>query len=336
MTIGLIDIDRTGFPNLALMKLSAWHKAQGHQTTLLRGDNWLLTVLMFDRLYASCVFTWNREKAEALAALGVEVGGTGYRKGTKLPEHVRVMRPDYDLYGIDYGMGFLSRGCIRSCAFCGVPGEEGLPWLDQSLDSMINPKRKRPFVVLLDNEFFWNVKWAIAQMETFTTKGIDWCPSQGLDIRCTTPALCQALAASRFWNLHHGRRQITFAFDSVSIEKRYRQGVEMLFDAGLKRGNLQSFMLVGFDSTIEQDLHRIAVMREYGIDPFVMVYRSETSGTAIADPQIRNLARWVNRRLYKVCDFKDYVPNMRAPASPEADDAVARGVPSQHELTTRV
>lgn len=309
MNVGLIDIDRTGFPNLALMKLSAWHKAQGDAVTLLRGDNWLLTVLMFDRVYASAVFSWNREKAEALAALGVVVGGKGYQKGTKLPPEVHAMRPDYALYGIDYGMGFLSRGCIRDCAFCSVPEEEGLPWLDQTIDGMLN--HKRPFLVLMDNEFFWNVKWAIAQMETFTERGIDWCPSQGLDIRCTTPALCEALAASPFWNLHHTRRQITFAFDSVGIEKRYRQGVEMLLAAGIKGWQLQSFVLVGFDSTMEQDAHRIAVIREYGIDPFVMVYRDNDTGKMADDPHLRHFARWVNRRLYKLCAFEDYVPNLR-------------------------
>lgn len=309
MRIGLIDLDRTGFPNLALMKLSAWHKALGHEVTLFRGEQWPLTVLMYDKVYASAVFSWNREKALALATLGVEVGGKGYQAGTKLPPAIHAMRPDYTLYGIDYGMGFLSRGCIRDCAFCSVPQEEGLPWLDQTIEGMLNPLR--PFVVLMDNEFFWNVPWAIAQMETFTTRGIDWCPSQGLDIRCTTPALCAALAASPFWNLHHTKKQITFAFDRLSIEKRYRQGIEQLLDAGIKGWQLQSYMLVGFDSTLAEDLRRVAIIREYGIDPFVMVYRDTDSGKMAPDLDRRHLARWVNRRLYKVCDFADYVPNLR-------------------------
>ncbi len=318
MKVGLIDIDRTGFPNLALMKLSAWHKAQGDQTTLVRWDGALLALLMFDKVYASAVFTWNNEKADVLAGMGATVGGRGFRKGTKLPPDVQAIAPDYTLYGIDYGMGFLVRGCIRDCAFCGVPEEEGLPWLDQSIDAMINPARKRPFLVLMDNEFFWNVKWAIAQLETFTARGIDWCPSQGLDIRCTTPALCAAVAASPFWNLHRTRRQITFAFDNAKIEARYRQGVEMLLRAGMKAWQLQSFVLVGFDEATcrprplhADDHRRIAVIREYGIDPFVMAYRDKDSGKMVADPELRGFARWVNRRLYKTCAFADYVPNLR-------------------------
>jgi hypothetical protein len=306
-TIGLFDVDRTGFPNLALMKLSAWHKAQGDTVLPLNSFR------QADRRYASCVFSWNKPKAETLASMGAVIGGVGIAKEPKLPPDVHAMTPDWSLYGIDYGLGFLVRGCIRDCAFCGVPENEGLPWLDQPLDALINPARERPFVVLLDNEFFWNIKWAIATMETLTERGIDWCPSQGLDIRCTTPSLCETLAASPFWNLHHTRRQITFAFDSVGIERRYRQGVEMLFAAGIKAWQLQSYVLVGFDSTIEQDLHRIGIILEYGIDPFVMLYRNKTSGKSQADSQRRNLARWVNRRLCRTVPFEDYDPSVKMP-----------------------
>lgn len=286
MRVGLIDIDRTGFPNLALMKLSAWHKAQGDDVTLLRGDSWLLIVLMFDKVYASAVFSWNRAKAEAVAALGVEVGGSGVDLKRRLAPEIEAMPADYTLYGIDYGIGFISRGCIRDCGFCIVPIKDGRPKQVASIESLINrqSERVRPFVVLLDDEFFWNVKWAIAQLREFTARGIDWCPSQGLDIRCTTPPLCEALAASSFWNVHRTRRQITFAFDSVGIEKRYRQGVKMLLDAGIKAWQLQSYVLIGFNSTLADDLHRIAVIREYGVDPFVMVYRDRDSGQAIRGP----------------------------------------------------
>lgn len=331
MKIGLIDVDRTGFPNLALMKLSAWHKAQGDDVSLLRGEKWLLTVLMFDKVYASAVFSWNRAKAELLASLGVVVGGSGLNLKLRLPPDVEAMPADYALYGLDYGFGFLSRGCIRDCAFCIVPTKDGRPRSVATIADLVNeqwrevtPMRgrdkplRRPFVVLLDDEFFWNIKWAIARLEEFTVRGIDWCPSQGLDIRCTTPALCDTLAASPFWNVHHSRRQITFAFDDANIERRYRQGVEMLLAAGVKARQLQSFVLVGFDHATKQargldavDHRRIAVIREYGIDPFVMVYRDDDSGQAVTDPALRNFARWINRHLYKVCRFEDYVANLR-------------------------
>jgi hypothetical protein len=312
--VGLIDVDRTGFPNVALMKLSAWHKAQGHETVLVRDDRWLLHAAQCDRLYASCVFTWNREKAEGIAALGAEVGGTGVSLKVELPREVEAMRPDYSLYGIDYGVGYLMRGCIWTCDFCIVPQKEGKPREVATIDDLLNrdSDRRRPFVVLLDNEFFWREKWAIARLYEFTERGIDWCPSQGLDVRVLTPPLCAALAASPFWNVSHSRRQITFAFDDIATTARFRRGVEMLFAAGIKGWQLQSFVLVGFNSTIEQDQQRLAVIREYGIDPFVMVYRDFRTGQAPRDPELRKLARWVNRHLYRVIPFSEYRSHYRS------------------------
>ena len=35
MRVALIDVDSHNFPNLVLMKFSAWHKARGDEVTLL-------------------------------------------------------------------------------------------------------------------------------------------------------------------------------------------------------------------------------------------------------------------------------------------------------------
>lgn len=302
MHVGLYDVDRTGYPNLALMKLSAWHKAQGDTTELLR------TLKSVDRMYASAVFSWNREKVEDLRKLGAIIGGSGVDLKNELSPAIEAMRPDYNLYNIDYGWGYLMRGCIWNCTFCIVPRKEGPAREVATINDLINYEspRKRPFVVLLDNEFFWKERWAIARLQEFTERGIDFCPSQGLDVRVLTPALSDALAASPFWNVKRSRRQITFAFDSLGIERQYRRGVEMLLSR-MKAWHLQSFVLVGYDSTIAQDLRRIEIIREYGIDPFVMVYRSDTNGRMAEDTRLRGLARWVNRHIYKSCSFSEYM-----------------------------
>lgn len=314
MKIGLLDLDRTGFPNVALMKLSAWHKAQGDTVDLVRGDGWLLTTLLFDKLYASAVFSWNRDKAHAVQSLGAVIGGSGVDLENKLPSEIEAMRPDYSLYGLDYGVGYLMRGCIWTnvnCPACIVPKKEGKPREVATIDDLLNREstRSRPFIVLLDNEFFWREKWAIARMEEFEARGIDWCPSQGLDVRVVTPAIADALAITPFWNVKRSRRQITFAFDDIATERLYRRGVELVL-AKMKAWHLQSFVLVGLNSTIEQDLQRIAIIRSYGIDPFVMVFRDQSSGKLIGNPQLRHLARWVNRHLYRECEFHEYWPEV--------------------------
>lgn len=301
MIISLHDIDRTGWPNLALMKLSAWHKAHGDTVLPLNSGS------PADRRYASAVFSWNRREAEKWAQLGAVVGGSGVNLTNTLPPDVEAMKPDYSLYGIDYGWGYLMRGCIWTCEFCIVPKKEGRPREVAAISDLVNAEssRKRPFVVLLDNEFFWKERWAIDRLQEFAERGIDFCPSQGLDVRVLTRPLVCALAASPFWNLSHSRRQITFAFDDLKIERQYRRGVEMLLTK-IKAWQLQSFVLVGFNSTIAQDLDRIRIIRSYGIDPFVMVYRSQTDGKMSPDRELRDLARWVNRRIYKVCEFYEY------------------------------
>lgn len=247
-------------------------------------------------------------KAQAAAALGADIGGTGVSLTNTLPDEVERQRADYTLYGIDYGIGYLMRGCIWHCDFCVVPTKEGKPHSVAAIDDLLNEHspRRRPFVVLLDNEFFWKEKWAIVQLEEFTRRGIDFCPSQGLDVRVVTRALAQALAAAPYWNLHHTSRQITFAFDQISYERQYRRGIELLLASGVPARHLQSFVLVGFNSSFEEDMRRIEIIRSYGADPFVMLFRNPLTGHGVEDKQKRHLARWVNRRLYKVCEFHEY------------------------------
>ena len=55
MRIGLHDSDGTGFPNLALMKLAAWHRTRGDVV------EWWVPMLEYDRVYSSKVFTFTPE-----------------------------------------------------------------------------------------------------------------------------------------------------------------------------------------------------------------------------------------------------------------------------------
>ncbi|GHU36732.1 hypothetical protein AGMMS50256_33740 [Betaproteobacteria bacterium] len=138
MRIGLHD-DKTGFPNLALMKLSAWHKANGDEVSFYS------PIMPFERVYSSKVFTFTPE--DPYLPANVIKGGSGYGLLHNLPEEIEHRCPDYSLYGLDYSLGFLTRGCIRRCPWCIVPTKEGSIRAHADIDEFLRHKN----VVLLDN-----------------------------------------------------------------------------------------------------------------------------------------------------------------------------------------
>lgn len=116
--IGLHDSDKTGFPNLALMKLSQYYKQRGFRV------DWWNALEQFDVVFSSKVFTFTPE--EAMLPPNTMKGGTGYGIMDELPRHIDAVFPDYTLYPkFNHAIGFLTRGCIRSCPWCVVPKKEG-------------------------------------------------------------------------------------------------------------------------------------------------------------------------------------------------------------------
>ena len=121
MNIALVDVDgHSGFPNLALMRLSAWHKAQGDSV------EWWNGFTHYDRVYLSKVFTFTPDFTTVIDADEIITGGTGYKDYTSLPPEVEATPPDYSIYPhYKRAVGFLTRGCIRGCPWCIVPRKEG-------------------------------------------------------------------------------------------------------------------------------------------------------------------------------------------------------------------
>lgn len=118
MNIALHDSDYTGFPNYALMKLSAYHKAQGDHV------EWWIPMVKYDRVYSSKIFTFSPE--DPMLPPDTIKGGTGYGVLDELPPEVDAMFPNYSLYpDCDHAIGFLTRGCTRKCPWCIVPKKEG-------------------------------------------------------------------------------------------------------------------------------------------------------------------------------------------------------------------
>ena len=67
--IGLIDVDGHNFPNLALMKLSSWHKANGDDV------EWAIPFNHYDTIYRSKIFTFSPDDLTYYSANQVIRGG---------------------------------------------------------------------------------------------------------------------------------------------------------------------------------------------------------------------------------------------------------------------
>lgn len=286
MKIGLCQIDGK-WPNLALMKLSAWHKVQGDEVV------WFSPLeSSFDRVYAAKVFDFTPDNT--YLPPGTIRGGTGHDLTTNLPPEVEAMCPDYTLYPrMDYALGYTTRGCIRQCPYCVVWRKEGKLKIVGDLGTFWRGQQK---IALLDNNL------TAAPMEHFRliiqqiverNLRVDF--SQGLDIRLLSAEHAGLLTQVRLW------KQIHFAWDRVGDEAAVRQGVKTLRDA-MPLSRVMFYVLIGYDSSPEEDLYRVLELRAMGVDPFAMPYRKR-------DPYQRAFARWVNHKaIFKRVPWEQYRP----------------------------
>ena len=293
MRIGLCDVDSHNWPNLCLMKLSAYHKARGDHVEWWRPEG------RYDRVYKSRVFTdtYSQDTITVTNAGEVVCGGTGYGLGPNLPDAVEHTYPDYSIYpqfsGIAYG--FLSRGCPRNCGFCLVSDKEG-----------------RRSIQVADLAEFWNGQKEIKLLDA----NLLACPdheklilqlaesrayvdfSQGLDIRLITPDNVALLNRVR-------TKAIPFAWDNPDIDLTpdFRRFLELTNIHSVRRRRV--YVLTNYGSTHEQDLYRVETLRGMGYDPYVMVY-DRPSAPAIT----RQLQRWVNNKriFHTVPNFAGYIP----------------------------
>ena len=291
--IGLIDVDSHNFPNLCLMKLSAYHKAQGHQVCFWN------PLFYFDVVYKSRVFTdtYSKDSITVRNAGQVIKGGTGYGPGPDLPDEIEHSYPDYSLYPqySETAYGFLSRGCPRGCGFCIVGGKEGRK--SRKVADLSEFWRGQREIKLMDANLLACPDHESLLLQLAKSRAlVDF--SQGLDIRLITRDNVALLNQVRTKAVH-------FAWDNPDedLTRYFRQFLEW---TSIKNPRLRRvYLLTNYGSTHEQDLYRVETLRQMGFDPYVMIYERPT-----APPITRHLQRWVNnkRLFYAIPSFSDYEP----------------------------
>lgn len=295
MKIGLFDVD-SKIPNLALMKISQWHKLNGDEV-----EHYMpLAHSLYDKIYASKIFNFSDGSNIQPDMI---VGGTGIDLKISLPPKMDPMIPDYSLYNYPHNIGFTQRGCRFKCSFCVVPQKEGKPWSANTIDELWT-QRDSDFLVLLDNDFFGNPDWA-ARIEEIKEFGLTVNFSQGLNIRIISEKQAAALASVKFSNINRTNKQVTFAWDQINDEKVIKRGFQRVVDAGIKPYQMQFYVLIGYDTTPEEDMHRVMMLKGWGCDPFVMPYDK-------SNLYQRRFARWVNHRaIFKSCTFEEFKEGKR-------------------------
>ncbi len=308
MKIGLIDVDGHHFPNLALMRISAYHKAKGDDV-----EWWWSDFIHYDIVYMSKVFSdaYSKDIPEPMNADKIIKGGSGYAisldadgkehfdqsKHQNLPDEIEHMFPDYSIYPqYKFAVSMTSRGCPRGCAFCHVAAKEG-----------------RCAVKVANVSDFWNGQKEIRILDPnitackekrdlfdqyLQTKAIlDF--TQGLDIRCLNGADLEDLNQMRLRYLH-------FAWDDPGTDLK-QKFTDFAHGFRLKRPGLvyclTNFENVSLQEHIDRALYRIYTLRDLGFDPFLMIYNKPSAPHVLTQMQ-----RWCNNKFVfkKTPRFEDY------------------------------
>ena len=291
MKIGLLDVD-SKIPNLALMKISAWHKLQGDTI-----EHYMpLAHSLYDKIYASKIFNFSDGSDLQPDMI---TGGTGIDLKINLASEIEKMEPDYSFYNYPHNIGFAMRGCRFKCEFCVVPEKEGRPKSSNTIAELWT-QRSSDFLVLLDNDFFGNPEWSdrIAEIKKSDLK-VNF--NQGLNIRIISERQAEALASVKFRNLSGTHREVFFAWDQINDEKVVIRGIKRVIEAGIKPYEMQFYVLIGFDSTPDEDLHRIMMLKDLGCRPYVMPFNKK-------DVYQKRFARWGNHKgIFNSCTFEEYI-----------------------------
>lgn len=288
MRIGLHDSDNTGFPNLALMKISRFYKSKGDTV------EWWMPMETYDKVFSSKIFTFTPENP--YLPENTVRGGTGYGLYNELPPEIDAMFPDYSIYPkVKYAIGFLTRGCIRNCSWCCVPKKEGKIRPYRTWRELVRPDSNQ--LVLMDNNVL-ACAHGVEQLADMVGKDVKIDANQGLDSRLVTPEIAKILAGLKWIRFIRTACDTDASMDSVGTM------IERLQTEGVKPYRVFVYVLV---QDIESAERRVQFLRKLGAEPFAQPYRDFTTNAEPAR-ELKDFARWVNdKAVFKsVKTFEEY------------------------------
>ena len=269
MRIGLIDVDQKNFPNLALMKLSAFHKALGHHVEFCS------LYERYDILYSSKVFTYTEE---GFTTDNVIKGGAAHDLAIVLPDGIEHLCPDYALYSCDRSYGFLTRGCPNNCPWCLVPRKEGMIRAHADVQEFARHRD----VVLLDNNVLAS-EHGIKQIERIVEFGYHVDFNQGMDARLIDNAIARLLSKVKWI------KTIRLACDSQTQMKSIQKAVTLLRWNNVRPARYFVYMLV---RDIDEAMERARFLKGLYLEPFAQPFIGFNGEMPTREQ--KDFARWVN------------------------------------------
>jgi hypothetical protein len=302
MIVRLTQLDGFSLPNIALMRLSAWHKRNGDTVVYMSTpDRMLGEIEEYDRTYGSAIFGNSRNLVERFVATwpGAIVGGTGSRSYSDVETYVgrNFHEFDYSLYPkFTPSIGFSSRGCRGCCPFCVVPMKEGAIRSVAAIEELRRKDSDCMDIVLLDNDFFGQPEWFDRCKELDGRYRVNL--NQGINVRRISDEQAKWAVRLNVMDVTFSKRRLYIAWDNLKEETAFFNGVVRLLEAGFKPGELMVYMLIGYEQqeTIEQIMYRYDKINGAGMLPYPMIFGDNPI------PVLRKFQRWVVRH------YDDFVP----------------------------
>ncbi len=289
MNIGLLDIDGHNFPNLALMKISAWHKNKNDKVEFANIFN------DYDIIYKSKVFTFTEDDNICYNTKKIIKGGSGYKIYNRLQDKIEHICPDYELYNCKHAYGFLTRGCIRKCSFCIVPKKEGNIKSNADIKEFISDKKS---AILLDNNVLAS-EHGLKQIEKIIKLKIKVDFNQGLDCRIIAKNIDIAKLLSNVKWL----KPLRMSLDSDSQIDSLIKAIEFL---RYYKTTPKNYFIYILTKDINNALKRVNICKKYNLDPYVQPYMDPEKDIKLSW-EIKNFLRYVNRKaIFKSVSWTEY------------------------------